>query len=132
MSDAPSISTRSDDVYFKKSNLSLIQQEFQPIKFFDLTYSVEDSSETSKINNDEVDFIEQLIKRFVIRVARNNLLNSDNLFVKNFAKKELNSEHRRQAMTDLKGLIGIISPYKSQVRQIKDKVYRLLRQFCDI
>ena len=32
----------------------------------------------------------------------------------------------------MKGLIGIISPYKSQVRQIKEKVYKLLKHYCDV
>jgi len=35
-------------------------------------------------------------------------------------------------MDDIKGMIGIISPYKSQVRQLKDKIFKLLRQYCDI
>jgi superfamily I DNA and/or RNA helicase len=30
-------------------------------------------------------------------------------------------------MTELKGQIGIISPYKSQVRSIKDQVFKLLK-----
>ena len=29
-------------------------------------------------------------------------------------------------------MIGIISPYKSQVRLLKDKVYKFLRQYADI
>jgi len=39
---------------------------------------------------------------------------------------------RNKAMEGLKGVIGIISPYKSQVRSIKDKVFDLLRKYCDI
>lgn len=32
----------------------------------------------------------------------------------------------------MKGMIGIISPYKNQVRTLKDLVFRLLRSYCDI
>jgi senataxin len=35
-------------------------------------------------------------------------------------------------MTQLKGMIGIISPYKSQVRELKDRIFRLLKAFCGI
>jgi len=50
--------------------VKLIQDSFNPMQFFDLTYSVESNSETSKTNNDEVDFIEQLIKKFVMLVVK--------------------------------------------------------------
>lgn len=39
---------------------------------------------------------------------------------------------REEVMNDLKGSIGIISPYKSQVRCLKDKVFSLLRNYCNI
>lgn len=32
----------------------------------------------------------------------------------------------------MKGMIGIISPYKSQVRLLKDKVFKFLRSYADV
>ena len=37
------------------------------------------------------------------------------------------SNKRIELLEQLKGLIGIVTPYKSQVRAIKDQLYRLLR-----
>jgi superfamily I DNA and/or RNA helicase len=59
--------------------------------FFDLTFSEETSDEKSKKNYSEADFICQLLITLGKAKADNKLY-------------------------DLKGRIGIISPYKSQVR----------------
>lgn len=60
--DDPSIEQRAKHMQESNSNLSLIQSLYQPIQFVDLTYSLESNSETSKVNNDEVAYIEHLLK----------------------------------------------------------------------
>lgn len=57
LKDAECIALRSDKAQIGPT-LSLIQGELEPVRFFDLTYSSEECSETSKVNNDEVEFIE--------------------------------------------------------------------------
>lgn len=69
--------------------MKLIQDSFNPMQFFDLTYSVESNSETSKTNNDEVDFIEQLIKKFVMLVVKKDQdRKSQTDLVKNFKRSK--------------------------------------------
>lgn len=53
----------------------------------------------------------------------------------NTFKKNINpdtKEARQNVMEVLKGSIGIISPYKSQVRTLKDKIFALLRQWIGV
>ena len=57
---------------YKESKVNLIQKNFSPIQFYDLAYSKEDQSETSKININEAEFIEQLIKNFISIVVKDD------------------------------------------------------------
>lgn len=68
--------------------------------FFNLSYSKESFGDTSKQNHAEADFICQLLITLV---------------------KSLSSRDR--SLTQLKNRIGIISPYRHQVRLIKNKLY---------
>ena len=71
----------------------------EPSIFFDLAYGKESAAETSKQNSDEVKFIIELLFVLAKHVSQNRYNESD--------------------LSQMKGRIGIISPYKSQVRQIK-------------
>ena len=59
------IMTRLEDKDFCLSKVCTIKRAFNAIQFYDLTYSKEESNETSKTNPDESDFVEQLIKQFL-------------------------------------------------------------------
>ena len=83
LKDAESIETRTKDIQFLEGNLKAIQNKFNPIHFYDLSYSKEENSETSKINNDEVDFIEALIKQFILVVSKHSAASSHDI-VRNF------------------------------------------------
>lgn len=59
----------------------------------------------------------------------------DSFDIVNTFKKNVNpdsKEARQKVMEVLKGSIGIISPYKSQVRTLKDKIFGLLRQWIGV
>ena len=77
--------------------------------FFDLKYSQETAFENSKYNLDELDFIEELI---------NGLLN---LIFQSLKSKDLAEDF-------IKGKIGIISPYRSQIRKLKMNIKRILQK----
>ena len=78
--------------------------------FFDLQYSRESASETSKQNQDEVRFIRELL--FVL------------------ARQISTSSYNATDMSALKGSIGIISPYKSQVRELKASISKVKNKLC--
>ena len=73
--------------------------------FFNLHYSRESQSETSKQNPDEVNFIRELLYTL--------------------ARQLSTSKYYKYDLSKLKGRIGIISPYKSQVRQIRGTLARI-------
>lgn len=52
-----------------------------------MTYSIEESSETSKVNNDEIEFIEYLLKSIILKVAK-TVETKPHSIVSNFHKKE--------------------------------------------
>lgn len=81
-----------------------------PVMFFDLQYSRESASETSKQNKDEVRFIRELL--FVL------------------ARQISTSSYNATDMSALKGSIGIISPYKSQVRELKASISKVKNKLC--
>lgn len=73
----------------------------------------------------------------MIKAVQQNIEHKSlNVFSRNFPKKEPTGEElkklRNKSVEEIKGLVGIISPYKSQVRAIKDKVFKFLRHQCDI
>lgn len=68
--DADSVVTRKPEGALEK-----ITQAFKPVQFFDLTYSQEESSETSKVNPQEVAAIEQLIWSLVAALAGEDIRN---------------------------------------------------------
>jgi len=70
LQDADSIVSRLDTPDFKAGPIAKINSIINPVMFFDLVYSSENESEKSKINNDEVFFIEKLIMKLVIIVAQ--------------------------------------------------------------
>ena len=90
--------------------------------FYDLIYSKENDSEKSKINNDEVNFIEKLIEKLVSICAMKKYPNCQNP----------SKNQKMNAMESLKGCIGIISPYKSQVRALKEKLFKYLKLVYEI
>lgn len=100
--DDKSIMQRVPDNTLKKleNNLNL-----QPTMFFNLNYSRESQNETSKQNPDEVNFIRELL--YVL------------------ARQLSESRYHAYDLSKLKGRIGIISPYKSQVRQIRGALARI-------
>ena len=77
----------------------------KPTMFFNLGFSKETPSETSKQNHDEADFICALLTTIVKNLSNHN-----------------------HSLRALKGRIGIISPYKHQVRLIKNKLYAIKNQ----
>ena len=68
--DDESILSRLNTTDFKAGPFAKINQFINPVMFFDLLYSSESDSEKSKINNDEVNFIEKLILKLVSTVAQ--------------------------------------------------------------
>lgn len=95
--------------------------------FFDLKYSKESEKEASKSNRDEANFImqlfEDLIKLILRSVEQSSLPPNVNT----------HNEKMKFILNDLKSRIGIISPYKSQVKALKDLFYPYLRKFnCPI
>ena len=82
----------------------------KPAMFFNLQYSKESPSETSKQNQDEVLFIRELL--FML------------------AKQVAPTSYNSQDLSRMKGRIGIISPYKSQVRQIRASIARIRHKLC--
>jgi hypothetical protein len=61
--------TRLDTPDFKAGPIAKINSCINPVMFFDLLYSSENDQEKSKVNTDEVSFIEKLIIKLVIIVA---------------------------------------------------------------
>jgi hypothetical protein len=55
---------------YKNSAAASINTCLNSVMFFDLVYSSENDSEKSKVNNDEILFIEKLINKFVDVIAR--------------------------------------------------------------
>ena len=72
LQDDESITKRVEDPEYFDSSLGAISKNLNALKFFDITYSREDASETSKTNRDEISFIENLIKSFVKLIAMRN------------------------------------------------------------
>lgn len=69
LKDDASIVSRIETSEYKNSSVASINTVLSPVMFFDLLYSNENDSEKSKINLDEVAFIEKLITKFVNTVA---------------------------------------------------------------
>lgn len=69
LQDDPSISQRSSLLLGKKT-LSHLQSMLGTMMFHDLTFSQEDSSETSKSNNDEAEFVCKLIKKAINLITK--------------------------------------------------------------
>lgn len=54
-----------NDAEFQQGALLAITENFSPVTFYDLGYSKEHSSETSKVNNDEVEVIQKLLWKMI-------------------------------------------------------------------
>jgi len=98
ITDSDSIATRTISTL-----VQAMGRVFQKLAFFDLLNSCESQDETSKTNREEVCFILNLLSMLFNKLAGGN-------------------------MSHLKGRIGIITPYKAQVRLLKDLVGDWLRQ----
>ena len=75
--------------------LSTMTKVFQRLTFFDLLNSQESIEETSKTNREEAIFTVNLINHIFTRLGKSS-------------------------SSELSGKIGIITPYKAQVRLLKD------------
>lgn len=69
LKDDEDILTRSKSEDFKNGPLFPLTQNFSPIQFYDLTYARDMASETSKVNNDEVDLIQKLLWKMIFVLA---------------------------------------------------------------
>ena len=74
---------------------NILQQHFSRLVFYDLSYSEESKEEESKSNIHEAKFTFHLIRSFIY-LCGNEAIGLDNL----------------------KGKIGLITPYRSQVRKL--------------
>ena len=98
----------TDDTSVLTRSLScrLLQEmalRFEPLTFFDLKSSQESADETSKTNREEALFIINMLQVLCTKVQPPELIG------------------------EVKGRIGIITPYKAQVRLIKDLLAQWLR-----
>lgn len=99
-----------------------IEKTIQNLVFFDLKYAQEESKETSKSNKDEAKFIEELFSDII------KIMLQSNDFPRDLQRAGVShSEKMDFICKELKGKIGIITPYKSQVRTLKDCIYPKLR-----
>ena len=131
--------------------IALLKKQFNALQFYDLSYTEEQASETSKVNQGEIDMIENLLWRFISTLIKHN--NSDDRsMMLDFSERRENQkfasappseqrqmaktfkykDHTRKVINQLKGLIGIVSPYKSQIRALKQQIYALIRKFGEI
>lgn len=124
--DAESVVARKPEGPLQK-----ITGTFKPIQFFDLAYSVEENSETSKVNTQEVAAIEQLVWSLIASLVGDDI-SAKHSNVEAYLKQSNQTQLRVDLFEKLKGLIGIVTPYKSQVRALKDRLFKLLRQSFDV
>ena len=100
LEDHQSVKDREDiEKYPEFEAFDVLQQHFSRIVFFDLTYSEESQEDSSKNNVDEAKFTFHLIRSFIYLCG-----------------------NEETGLDNLKGKIGLVTPYKGQVRKLRSEL----------
>ena len=100
--DDISVSKRDEDEDFQKSLIGIVKAQFGPVKFHDLKDSKELKKDSSKANISEVEFIVQAL-RDIIQIFNQKVFDG---------QKFGSSQYFDKMRAEMKGRIGIITPYR--------------------
>eukprot|EP00347_Sterkiella_histriomuscorum_P002715 403367086 len=122
LKDSESVIQRQQDFSTLPVGLRVLNQTVSNLIFFDLKYGQESVNDTSKSNKDEAQFILTLFQD-IIKIILQKASQTD--FPANVNSDDQKMKH---ILGDLRQRVGIISPYKSQVRTLKDYMYPFLKK----